>query len=441
MEQRLTAAQLFQALFLIANASAMLASFAWVLSQVSLGRRVLPSLPPLEHVVPWNWRTVLVVLIAYYALNLVVALGYWEVKTRYGIQIGHTVTPAAPKEAVRAGVPPGADDPTTKAAAWSFEELLSLGSIVNVSLLVVIPLILLATTRHPLEGLGLRRESLGYYILLGVGAFLLATPWVLAVNVFAGLIFKRNQHPVEDMLRGGLNTGTIVLAYVAAVFLAPLAEEILFRGVLQGWLTRLGQKPESADSKLELFENADPPASRPPPDLILAAQWAWSRGTSDLYPSESPEALLPRMPSLPGFGRVALSSRSSMPIILTSFVFALLHAAQMPAPFAIFFLSLVLGWLKEASGSLVPSIVLHALFNGMNTTLMIVVILLQPSTPDDMKKKDVSPPAKVGNQGRNTTFRLARGEGAVRVECSPVLGWVRPATSNTFEDEAPVQTR
>ena len=64
--------------------------------------------------------------------------------------------------------------------------------------------------------------------------------------------------------------------------------------------------------------------------------------------------------------------------MLTSAFFALAHYDQMPAPIPIFVLALVLGWLYEVTGSLVASAVLHTLFNGFNTTLMVYVLLTNP---------------------------------------------------------------
>ncbi|GAC1463197.1 MAG: hypothetical protein NVSMB9_00360 [Isosphaeraceae bacterium] len=64
-----------------------------------------------------------------------------------------------------------------------------------------------------------------------------------------------------------------------------------------------------------------------------------------------------------------------MPLLLTSGGFALVHAPQMPAPFAIFALSLALGTVYQRTGSLIAPFTLHALFNGFNTLLMVLSLL------------------------------------------------------------------
>jgi membrane protease YdiL (CAAX protease family) len=68
---------------------------------------------------------------------------------------------------------------------------------------------------------------------------------------------------------------------------------------------------------------------------------------------------------------------SWMPVVLTSLLFAAVHAPQMPAPFAIFVLSLALGTLYQRTGSLAAPFTLHALFNGLSTTLALAAIQLQ----------------------------------------------------------------
>ena len=54
--------------------------------------------------------------------------------------------------------------------------------------------------------------------------------------------------------------------------------------------------------------------------------------------------------------------RQGGPIVASSMFFALVHSPW-PTPIALFFLGLVLGWLAFRTQSLLPSIVVHGLFN------------------------------------------------------------------------------
>lgn len=63
-------------------------------------------------------------------------------------------------------------------------------------------------------------------------------------------------------------------------------------------------------------------------------------------------------------------------IFATSAVFAIIHLGGVPWQVlpGLFCLSLMLGWLYEKHGSLLPCIVLHALFNGVNVVLGFVSV-------------------------------------------------------------------
>jgi hypothetical protein len=66
--------------------------------------------------------------------------------------------------------------------------------------------------------------------------------------------------------------------------------------------------------------------------------------------------------------------------VITSAVFAAVHLPQWPAPLAIFFLSVGLGAVYQGTGSLIASLVMHALFNGLGTMMLFLAILAGRST-------------------------------------------------------------
>ncbi len=105
--------------------------------------------------------------------------------------------------------------------------------------------------------------------------------------------------------------GIVLLqAVVAAVIMAPLVEEFVFRGLLQGYL----QKIEARQRWQQIF------------------------------------------PGLPA---------GLMPNIIASVLFAAAHGAVYPDRPALFVLGLMLGWLYWKTGRLWASIFLHLIFNGM----------------------------------------------------------------------------
>jgi membrane protease YdiL (CAAX protease family) len=69
-------------------------------------------------------------------------------------------------------------------------------------------------------------------------------------------------------------------------------------------------------------------------------------------------------------------SRRWLVIAIASMIFALVHLGSVPwimLP-SLFALGMILGWLYEVTGSLTPSIIVHALFNGANLLLAVVVL-------------------------------------------------------------------
>ncbi len=74
-------------------------------------------------------------------------------------------------------------------------------------------------------------------------------------------------------------------------------------------------------------------------------------------------------------------------IVLTSLLFALLHAPQWPAPIPLFILSVGLGIVTYRTGSLLSPICMHALFNGVSTAAMFLMLGLEPT-----QDKPVPPP-------------------------------------------------
>ncbi|MFM7318020.1 MAG: lysostaphin resistance A-like protein [Isosphaeraceae bacterium] len=168
-----------------------------------------------------------------------------------------------------------------------------------------------------MKRLGLTGPDLGRQIGIGFRTAMLAAPWVYATNLMANLIFENNPHAVMKMLDDGISPTTAALAGLSAVVTAPLAEEVLFRGILLGALVRKSQVVHASRRKI----------------------------------------------------RVQLAN------VVTSLIFAALHADAWPAPIGIFVLSLVLGKLYITTGRLWPCIAAHALFNSTGVLGMIFAVL------------------------------------------------------------------
>jgi membrane protease YdiL (CAAX protease family) len=126
-----------------------------------------------------------------------------------------------------------------------------------------------------------------------------------------------HQHPIfESITKRGSILDFLQLVWIA-ILVAPLVEEFFFRILLQGWLEKLA------------FANA-----------------------------ESPEA-----------------SRPLWPILISSLLFAAMHASGGPDPIPIFLLALALGYLYRQTHRLLPSLALHMCFNAYSVGIVLLEFL------------------------------------------------------------------
>ena len=125
------------------------------------------------------------------------------------------------------------------------------------------------------------------------------------------------RHPIVEFLATHRDATSIALVWLAATVVAPIVEEFFFRRVLQGWLET----------------------------------WLSGRG--------------------------AAAAAGGLAIGGSAFAFALAHLGQGLAWMPLVGLGVVLGWLARQTGSIVPGILAHALFNAVSVVL---VLLQEPSS-------------------------------------------------------------
>jgi membrane protease YdiL (CAAX protease family) len=155
-------------------------------------------------------------------------------------------------------------------------------------------------------GIGDPRPAADLRLALG-GLALVVAP-VLAFAYVVNL-FVPYRHQLVDLLIEQRAPAALALAGFTAVVVAPIAEEMFFRRVLQGWLEK----------------------------------------------------------RLPGDG-------GGQAVGLAAAAFSLAHVGQGLAWLPLFPLALVLGYLVRRTGSIVPSILLHALFNAVSLAILLLQI-------------------------------------------------------------------
>ncbi|MDB5349614.1 MAG: amino terminal protease self-immunity [Planctomycetota bacterium] len=300
--------------------TSILAAWSWMLVTIALGRPLLPHAP--RRVVPWGLISVLAVLLLYLGVQFGTGIIYGMVKwLSAGMQAKRN--PQIP-----------------------LRDLLVVVGISNILTVQLVPVLLRVTSGARLSDLGLTTRDLGKNIARGAVLCVLLLPVIYTTMLLASRVWPPKKHPIELAIRADRSPATLLLTSFSAVVAAPLTEEVLFRGVLLGWLWKvgLGRRSRAGEDLLLLDSDVDPFVDNP----------------------ESPTAA-PKPDPFAGNWRMDWLAN-----VIASVIFAGLHYAQWPAPIPLFLLSLGLGEAYRRTGSLVAPITMHATFNGLSTVAMML---------------------------------------------------------------------
>ncbi len=197
-----------------------------------------------------------------------------------------------------------------------------------------------------LPGLGITGKQLGKtlcsgfgYFVVGGGLTLLTLFLTVQICQLAGYD-KIQMHDILELLEKKPPLASLLILFFLPAIAAPIAEELLFRGLLQNFLIRL---------------------------------FSFSYGTAPIHPlpSQNPssESMLP-----PEGSDVPIPRNARwLGILATSLIFAVFHAQWQQWP-ALFVLSLVLGYSYQRHGNLLIPIFTHAFFNTLPLTVMVLKV-------------------------------------------------------------------
>ena len=239
--------------------------------------------------------------------------------------------------------------------------------------------------------LGLTRARWPQNLLLGYGSYLVLTPLVLASFSLVSIILSDvlntppQVHPLTELSRERLTRLEWGLLFFRASVAAVILEELVFRGVLQGWLPRASRLGQGAVIAITLYSGIEGSIT---PFLANHQQIAESAATTVGFlaspggfgPLAAACALVDTSPSwqtaigpfafaavLAAVYALMLRRRQSNPaqvaIFGSAMVWAVFHSNVWPTPIPLFLLGLALGWLAYRTQSLVAGMVVHALFN------------------------------------------------------------------------------
>jgi membrane protease YdiL (CAAX protease family) len=238
---------------------------------------------------------------------------------------------------------------------------------------------------------------------LGLVAFLIVTPLVYAIYVLATFVFPQSKHHLELLGKQNIELWEWALLAFQAAIAAPLLEEIVFRGILLGWLRRAALRGHLIICSMTIFvtlvlltgnasEKTDWRSYAGP--LLFAGCLvalyvylmvrlvrrfglneeeirAWNLTPIMSVPTESllepDEAALAAREQMRQDEerrlRIWAEANADLSILGTAILFAMVHTQNWPAPVPLAILGLALGWLARRTQSLIAPITLHALFN------------------------------------------------------------------------------
>ena len=227
---------------------------------------------------------------------------------------------------------------------------------------------------------------------LGLGGFLVISPIVLGLHIAATLVFWERPHQLALLGQQPLPAWEWCLIALEACVAAPLLEEVLFRGVLQGWLGRASLAGHIAILFLTLVLGAseiaydDAAAHLQVYDvspfafaLLLTSGYVYTmiylarrfhlteeetRGWSPL-PSTPADDEAEWPLSLHDEKRLRRwrEANALLAVYGSAMLFALFHAQAWPSPIALFLMALGLGAIAWRTQSLIGPITFHAAFN------------------------------------------------------------------------------
>jgi membrane protease YdiL (CAAX protease family) len=125
---------------------------------------------------------------------------------------------------------------------------------INLLIAVLLPVILTDGLRQTAAGVGLSGQRIIHQMWLGLQAFLAAVwPTTLLLALSSFWRNEETQHSYLQALREHADAQWIAWIVLSAVVAAPLAEELIFRVVLQGWLSERCSGPTALGITAAVF--------------------------------------------------------------------------------------------------------------------------------------------------------------------------------------------
>jgi membrane protease YdiL (CAAX protease family) len=221
--------------------------------------------------------------------------------------------------------------------------------------------------------LGLTARRWGANLGRGFLLWLLLSPVVWTLNWAVATLYDRwlpggpeemsqRLHPFHRLSKQGLFPSEWFLLVFAAVVVAPVLEELLFRGVIQSWCARAAWCSHAALALAGAF------ALTSHQDQLVRA---WQGDGEGLVQAGAPGLFILALVPLYVWACCRGNPKFPAPVFATSALFAAIHSFAWPSPVALFVLALGLGQLARRTGSLAGPILCHSLFNAVSCLILL----------------------------------------------------------------------
>lgn len=282
---------------------------------------------------------------------------------------------------------PGAANGQVSAAVAAFA---SLGNIVAIALaLFWMALRFDATPKH----VGFRFSGWWRQLQIGIIATFVVLPvvYLLMAAVSIGLHSEYN-HPLLDEVRRNATLTSYLMGVVTAVLLAPLAEEFLFRVMIQGWLQSWSvSTPKQILLGARLSERGlgDSPALEVGPPIGQNTEWDVEAQIVDTSNPYQPVVIGLTDRSAPNVDTDQVSISTTLdethwvstppwwPSVVTGILFGLAHWGYGLSFIPLIVLGIVLGLLYRATHSIWPCFLVHFALNSTSMLGLGLSILLE----------------------------------------------------------------
>jgi membrane protease YdiL (CAAX protease family) len=350
---------------------ASVALWSHIFALRSAGRELLPY--ERRNSVPWGGRDVALVALAVIVLPSICAWFFQPREQQSEPAAAVEPLDAAETSAQEASTAPTGDDETQAPELKTARKFATIISGAVGSLLALgVAGAWLQKRGAGLDDLGFNPLHTAVDIKWGIAGFVAASIPVFVIQ-FALVHLIPYTHPVGDIFQAQPGVAMLVATAILAVVVAPLTEEFFFRVVLQGWLEALyaerGARYASEGDVLNFTSSMPASYGENESDVSTASPGAPDAARS-MHEQDAP--VVPALIYSAGADAPAHESRPSlMPVLLSSFVFALVHLEFGPSAVPLFFFALILGYLYRQTHRLLPSLVTHACLNALSVFIMV----------------------------------------------------------------------